>query len=489
MKLRNSVRRRSGRRSMMFPILRWWRNMPSIFHLVVTWSILLCLSVICFMTLAYLEEQQATFQKPNRADAVAASRAAKHKAAIQKCIAQEPFLHPKKGLMGLEQLADGADDAVLRAWSASKETEGLAQCVYAWRSMEDARMPSRWEQVFTEGTSLNMGLRISKILLLAVFALCLSEILLRLLKFLNVPVVSLTDIGKSFGIDPTKPALSNAPDSAPKPTGSWITLVGTTLITGLTSATVVAPEIVKQAVTSSHVAERYAETRIRSEHRQQVTTVTDIKRILEIQREINKTQETGANERLNDRLSAIDTKTNQLQLDLEALRRTEVTERWNAIRAVLDKGIRVSVSSAGAGGTPVAPVPSKDPVLTQLELMAKAEQIEGLKKDLVATQTRLQQEIDVRQQTIAGATNSMQAMALALRQRTCALFVYFDDLEKNRMWFSKEASNRIQLMRDVMGKNEVTADCRDFSPQVAATPAAPAAPAAAAADIRTSAQK
>jgi hypothetical protein len=440
---------------------------PTPFTNAQTWLLILASATLSVLALFRLDAKQSQLEDPKQAEVRHALQDATQRETVRQCLAEEPFVLVAKKVestssgnpesknskarigeqLSLEDVADLFAKDPGWAQAHLENAARLAQCAYALNSLKDLRQPSAWEMAFTHGSSLNVVVRIARLILLGAFALCVSEAILRALKLANLPVIGLADIAKVM----REGAVDRDPSQSAKVPGPLLSLIGTTLVTGITSATVVAPEVWRQATNSTQVSE----SRSLESRSLQATSESRLVELIKHVEERTTTVVDGSTlDALTRKLEAADTRFAKVEADAVMTRtRLELLDR-------LDRnGIRIVMPEQHNGLSDLRG--SIQGLSNRLDSLSRDEgqRFQVLQAEQGHTREVLGKQIGSAGALAGDAAAGTAQVKLALRQRTCAMLAYFDDLERKRWLFPNEARARLQLMRDMMGQNEVTADC------------------------------
>jgi hypothetical protein len=217
---------------------------PTPFTNAQTWLLILASATLSVLALFRLDAKQSQLEDPKQAEVRHALQDATQRETVRQCLAEEPFVLVAKKVestssgnpesknskarigeqLSLEDVADLFAKDPGWAQAHLENAARLAQCAYALNSLKDLRQPSAWEMAFTHGSSLNVVVRIARLILLGAFALCVSEAILRALKLANLPVIGLADIAKVM----REGAVDRDPSQSAKVPGPLLSLIGTT---------------------------------------------------------------------------------------------------------------------------------------------------------------------------------------------------------------------------------------------------------------------
>jgi hypothetical protein len=168
--------------------------------------------------------------------------------------------------------ASGAPAPVRRALTGPAEKlRLLATCDNAWRNAVSRGNSDSiiLRYVADPATGLNGALRFVRLLALVILAVSITDVALRLLKRAALPVASLNElaIGKGDG------SALKEEERQHSEGGSHIAkMIGTTVVTGITGLSVLAPELVHQTIDTVRTSEtRLAERELREHEVQKVS--------------------------------------------------------------------------------------------------------------------------------------------------------------------------------------------------------------------------
>lgn len=468
--------------------------------------VLVACALASVVALRELDARQAEQKDVRNGSVVQGLRAAHLQSLVRQCLDSEPFMPvagkmpaptvlpndaqpqpwkasaPAVGLLqpsalALADLPDYLGSNAARLQAASVDTAVLTKCAYAQHQLALLATPDPrqefWRTVFTEGSSLNTVLRFVRIALLGVFVLCATELILSALRMARLPVIGLADLAKLANPGTDAPPKADKPEAAKAAGGAW-SAIGTALVTGLTSVVVVGPELVQQAVNTSRVAEHQSldqrsvqtiqDTRSNATNIRQTSLYTEMHKVrVEESVRADATELRAAAAELQRAAELSNQTLRQMSTVLEGMgRATPGAEQWNDLRDMTRRAL------AAADARTSNAIAS----LHQRVDGVAAEQSRALGSHMDA---RAKEQVDLSRQLAALATTASGAAAEAarlhrtVRQRGCATLAYLEDVERKRWFFSNEADQRIQRMRNIMQQAEPTTDCSEFL-----QPAAPA---------------
>lgn len=412
-------------------------------------------AALCILTLHELDSKQSQLQNLSMPGVPETLRAAHLEALVRGCLAAEPLGAAQPDAGAPPGAATVGSDARAAAEAVARE-RAARRCELASGELKrlspQLAVDGLWKTVFTEGSSLNTVLRLTRVVLLSLFALCVAHMLLRALKAMGLPVASFEELTRLPG-DLVQRAAPAEPGPG-KSAAALLSVVGTTLVTGVTGAAVVVPELVQQTVNTTRVAES---RRLDVRNIQSVTRESRLELVSE-HSEIRDADASVAIAELREKLSGVDARLLQVTLGIDALRRAELTALTEFQHRLLD-GMRDL-------GKPPAPDPG--PALRELD--AKVTALSVAQRDAFAAQEQktaksndeLQSRIVLAERSASGALGEIAAVRRSVDQRGCATLAYFEHLEDKRWFFPKEARARIQLLRDIMGTAQPTQGCDQF---------------------------
>ncbi len=332
------------------------------------------------------------------------------------------------------------------------------------------------EQAFREGSALNVALRLLKLVLLGLLALSAAELLLKLLKRWGLPMLSLEDLARSASqLKPERPEAvkREAAPSVGRDVPSLVSLIGTTVITGLTGAAVVVPEIAQQVVMTSRIAEskvldmRSIQTQSstdHSTHKEHFEKQVERERAADAQLEAVLANLGERALALNDRLLEINEQVRSTQRAVESLATAQtqaivLSGQLAAASGRMESAVQSSIVAASA---------AQGTALAVREEQAKA--FAAQQRWLEAQRLQLVSAVDAAASASREAKSDVASLSQSVKKRGCATLAYFEDVEKKRLVFTREAQERLQRLRNIMQLPEPTADCEGDSVTARAAP-------------------